>query len=201
MFGFRRDPKKEFWKWLASHRSEIHAEIKGPRAGTRQHWSVDELGRRLLKVDQGLVHEIGMADSTTIELIVSADGIKSVFPAVIELVKSAPTLPGFKITAFRPRCAGDFQLSIAGNKITDDLLTYKIYKNGNFFGIELFIDIELDQREQNMVGFLSLDQHLGEFDVATGFEWIEFITGKPAGAQSITSLSQEFDALRGLVVH
>ncbi|WP_271068338.1 hypothetical protein [Caulobacter sp. NIBR1757] len=152
-------------------------------------------------VDAGLVHEIGMADPSTIELIVSADGIKAAFPAVIELVKSAPALDGFKITAFRPRSPDGFRLEVAGQSITDDVLSYRLLPEGDTLGIELFIDCDLDERGRTLVGFLSLDQRLGEFDVATGLKWIEFAAGRPADALPIIGLARDFDSRRGLVAH
>lgn len=150
-----------------SHRHEIHDEIKGPGSPTSHHWSIHELGKRLKSVDEGLVHEIGMADPSTIELIVSAEGVKAAFPAVIELVKSAPPIAGFKITAFRQRSPEGFTLHVDERVITDELLTYRLIQEGEELGLELFIDSDLDERGRVLIGFLSLDQRLGEYDVAT----------------------------------
>lgn len=202
MFGFNRDPKKDFWRWLGNHRAKIHEEIKGPGAPTSQHWSINEVGRRLKDIDASLVHEIGMADLSTIELIISADGIKAAFPAVIELVKSAPPLDGFKITAFRPRCPEGFQLEVAGQTVTDQSLSYRLVAEGDAtLGLELFIDCDLDPKLQTMVGFLSLDQRLGEYDVATGLDWIEFAAGRPNDGLPITELARDFDSRRPTVAH
>lgn len=202
MFGFKKDQKTEFWRWLSAHRGQIHDEIKGPGAPTSQHWSINELGRRLRLADGNLVHEIGMPDASTIELIISADGIKDAFPAVIEMVKSAPPLDGFKITAFRPRWPEDgLLLQVAGQTITDESLTYRMVADGDLLGLELFIDCDLDQQARAMAGFLSLDQRLGEYDVATGLGWIEFFGGRPDDALPITGLASDFDARRGLVAH
>jgi hypothetical protein len=201
MFGFKRDSKKEFWRWLASHRREIHEDITGSAPAESRRWSINELGRRLRAVDADLVHEIGMADPSTIELIVSADGMKAAFRGVIDLVQSAPPLDGFKITAFRPRCGDGLQLEVAGQTITDQLLTYRLISEGDLLGLELFIDSDLAEKVRSMVGFLSLDQRLGEYDVATGLKWIEFAGGRPADALPITGLAHDFDSRRGVVVH
>lgn len=201
MFDFKRDPKKAFWQWLSSHRAKIQEEISGPDPTNHRHWSIHELGRQLKNVSEDLVHEIGMADPSTIELIISADGIKAAFPAVIDLVNSAPALDGYKITAFRPRCADGFQLNVSGLKITDHMLTYRLIQESESINIELFIDCDLDQKTRTIVGFLSLDQRLGEFDVATGFKWINFHNGRPTDAFPITQLAQDFDALRGMATH
>ena len=167
----------------------------------QQHWSINELGRKLHAVNAGLVHEIGMSDTSTIELIISAEGIKAVFPAVTALVKASPILSGFKITAFRPRCVDGLTLHVGEHVITDDILTYRLVPEGDLLGIEVFIDGELDPKTRTMVGFLSLDQRLGEYDVATGLKWIEFDGGRPSDALPINGLAQDFDARRARVVH
>jgi hypothetical protein len=123
MFGFNKDPKKEFWRWLVRYRRDILNEIQGAGAFKSYAWSITELGRRLHNIDSRLAHEIGMADPSTIELIVSADGVKDAFPSVIELVASAPPLEGFKITAFRPRCPDGLTLHASAQVVTDDLLS------------------------------------------------------------------------------
>ncbi len=201
MFGLKKDPKKEFWRWLVSHRREIHGELNHPAAPQSHHWSVNQLGRQLKAVVPGLVHEIGMADPSTIELIISADGIRDKFPSVIALVKEAPRLSGYKITAFRPRCGHGTTLEVAGRTISNEILTYKIISEDEELGIELFIDCQLDHEERCLVGFLSLDQRLGEYDVATGLKWIEFAVGRPTEALPIARLAEDFDNRRGLLAH
>ena len=201
MFARRKDPKKEFWRWLEHHRRDILREIEGTSAFRTHVWSIDELGRRLHDIDHHLGHEIGMADPSTIELIVSADGVKSAFPAVIELVASAPPLKGFKVTAFKPRCPDGMTLHASGQVVTDDLLSYRLISTDDDLGIEVFIDCDLDQETLTKVGFLSLDQRLGEYDVATGLTWIEFALGRPLDAAPITHLAQDFDGRRGQTTH
>lgn len=200
MFGFKKDTKETFWQWLAAHRRQIHHELSGGARPETWRYSIVELGRRLQELNPEFVHEIGMADPSTIELIVSANGIKDVFPAVIELVKSAPQLNGFKITAFRPRYGDGFQLEVAGNKITDDILTYRLIAEGNDLNIELFIDCDLDKQQRTMAGFLILDQKLGEYDVATGLKWIDIAIGRPADALPITQLARDFDGRKGVTL-
>jgi hypothetical protein len=62
----------------------------------------DELAAQLHRIDPQLTFETRVATSEH-ELIVSADGIWSAFPTVERLVAGAPPIPGWKITAFRPR--------------------------------------------------------------------------------------------------
>ena len=201
MFGLNKDPKKEFWRWLVRHRRDILREVHGKGAFRSHAWSINELGRRLHDIDSHLGHEIGMADASTIELIVSADGVRSAFPVVIDLVASAPPLKGFKVTAFRPRCPDGLTLHVAAQVVTDDLLTYRLTSKDDDLGIEVFINCDLEQDALSTIGFLSLDQRLGEYDVATGLKWIEFSVGRPHDAVPITRLAQDFDARRGHTTH
>ena len=99
------------------------------------------------------------------------------------------------------RCPPGFQLSVAGKTITDELLTYRLIQENEALGLELFIDSDLDKQAQTLVGFLSLDQRLGEYDVATGLKWIEFASGRPTDALPIAQLAQDFDTRRAFTRH
>lgn len=199
MFGFKSDPRKDFWKWFSANAPAIRREISG--GGGDWAVAIHGLGAQLRKVHPGLVHEIGMPDPQTLELIISGDGIKANFPAVVDLVNSAPSVPGFKITAFKPRTVGNFGLRMLGKDITAEMLTYRFVPEGDVLGFELFIDSDLDERSRGIVGFVVLDQWLGEYDVATGLGWIEFAAGRPTDAHPIEQLPGDFDSRKPRTAH
>ena len=66
--------------------------------------------------------------------------------------------------------------------------------------LQLFVDRAMDEDAASNVGFLVLDQQLGEYDVATGLKWIEFRQGKPSDAKSIIHLSDDFEAKKQVSV-
>lgn len=197
MFGFKTRRERVFWQWVADHHLKIVEELRRARDAQDFEWSVDRLGDQLSKYHPNLVHEIGLIDDSIIDLIISADGIREHFPDVIQLVNAAPISEHLKVTPLRPRVKDGFDLSITGNDITNEMLSYKIIDDNDQLGIEFFVNMELDRKTLLSVGYLSLDQRLGEYDVATGFAWIGFATGRPVDALPITQLAADFDARRG----
>src|SRR5215204_4806066 len=93
LFGV--DPQRRFWKWFEDNAGSL-ARVKSGNDPILPKVTL-ELG----KVHPGLDFEMGSDDNDQLEFIVSANGIKRVFPIVEQLVVCAPTLPNWKIIAFR----------------------------------------------------------------------------------------------------
>ena len=88
---------QNFWVWFQENRGFLESYATNTQAVTRA------LGGRLQNVDRGLTYELGQAADGVYEFIVSANGIRDVFPEVIRLVRAAPKIEGWRIVAFRPR--------------------------------------------------------------------------------------------------
>ena len=99
-----------FWLWFHNNIDRFN------RFEDDQERLMDELSDQLHQIDENLVYEISSAKSGSRELVISADGIKESFPSVVELTKAAPEIPGWTITAFRPRVdVTQFTLQYDGN--------------------------------------------------------------------------------------
>src|SRR5687768_6873629 len=70
-----------FWKWFGAHAAELHA--GGLQA------AMERTTAELQKVHPGVITEIGDEGETS-TLVISADGIKDVFPAVEQIVAARP---------------------------------------------------------------------------------------------------------------
>jgi hypothetical protein len=204
MFGFgqrKKDPISRFWEWFAANRDVIERDV---RAVSSTHPASDlilhKLGGRLAQTHPDVVHEIGVHGDGQVELIISAGGIKAAFPTVSALIGAAPSLPGFKFTAFRPR-VGPRQLQIRGKTVGFDQVRFRASPEGDHLGLELFIDAELDPMELRTFGYLLLDAALGEYDVETGIGSIGIQAGVPEDARPLADLPGEFDAFRADTVH
>lgn len=109
----RRTPEQTFWDWFTKNLDRIAAIRDGSEA------VVAELAQRLSAVKDGLMWEKGTLSDGRQHFIVSADGVVDHWAAVRSLVLAAPPIPGWEITAFRPRHAmdeiryEDFHLRIA----------------------------------------------------------------------------------------
>ncbi|WP_161495644.1 hypothetical protein [Caulobacter sp. X] len=163
---------------------------------------IHELGDRIGKAAPGVMHEIGRFDANTVELILSADGMRSNIPGVLALSRAAPRLEGFLFTAFRRRWSKP-GLGIYDAHIGMEDLRYVAEDGGDGrLDLTLYLRGDWDERERNMIGFLMLDQALGEYDVMTGLGRVDI---EPAGAvvqgKPFAGLMAEFDAFRAETVH
>ena len=89
--------QQNFWTWFVDNREFLENYNSNTAAVTQA------VGRRLQNVDRGLTYEMGQAADGVYEFIVSANGVRDVFPEVNKLVRVAPEIEGWRIIAFRPR--------------------------------------------------------------------------------------------------
>ena len=200
MFGLfhKRNEVEAFWSWFQKNAGRI---TKGVN---RQDYKiiVHELGERIGKAAPSVVHEIGRFDANTVELILSADGMRANIPGVLALSRAAPRLEGFIFTAFRRRWPKP-GLGIYDAHIGMEDLRYVAEDDGDGrLDLTLYVRGDWDERERNMIGFLMLDQALGEYDVMTGLGrvYIEAAAGDDEG-KPFAGLTAEFDAFRAETVH
>lgn len=149
-----------FWKWFVDHQGEIASIKKGDEP------IANELASELHKVDKGLTFEIGSGGGQH-ELVISADGDKSVFPAVKRLAAAAPAIPGWKVTAFRPRGSADFDIEIKGGaKVSaKDLSFRELRVHDGKVDVVIFVANNPVSDSVKQAVFLLLDSAVGEYDV------------------------------------
>ena len=204
MFGLgrrKKDPIALFWDWFLANSTAIERDARAVTSSTpASKLIIQDLGGRLAQVNPDMVHEIGVSSDGSVELVVSADGIRAAFPAVSALVGAAPRLPAFKFTAFRPR-VGSMGLRMYGRDVGFEQVRFRSFPEGDRLGLDLFIDVEATADEIRGIGFILLDMALGEYDVGTGVGSIEFQAGAPDDARPLENLAAEFDAFRAQTVH
>lgn len=158
----------------------------------------NKLSKQLSKLNEDLAFEFS-ADliEGKREFILSADGILSAFPDVIDLVENAPQLEGFKIIAFRQKSAVDDISTIEYEDISlgpDDVyFTYR--KNGDTLDIVLYLrGYDSDFEEWENAAFILLDTIIGEYDVATKIGSIDMLPYKESpNLKSILELPSLID--------
>ncbi len=155
-----------FWRWFLEHESELyHFEEDQDRI-------FDRLAAQFAKVDRELCFEFGprlMKEGREArEFVISAGGIKSSFPAVVSLAKAAPPLRKFYVTAFRPRRSTGHAVECGGVSVSPEQVQVSLLSDGKIAGLHLFLpDSIKDDRVRKIIGYLLLDEALGEFDVET----------------------------------
>jgi hypothetical protein len=168
MFGLKPTPQR-FWKWFVANEDELFDFEKD------QERVFNKLASKMRQIEPNLVFELGPKTPTGRDFVVSASGIKSAFPAITSLVGAAPKLDRWNIIAFRPRRSPIMQLELKGKKADPESIQFSLIDNGENVGILLFLP---DYQEQDItwreIGYLLLDEALGEFDVETKVGPIRF---------------------------
>jgi hypothetical protein len=179
-------PQQVFWRWFQANETRLFDFEKD------QERVFDELQAQLHKVNSGLTFQFGPKEAGVREFVISADGIKDVFPVVISLADSAPHLSRWRVVKFRPR-HGQGPISLNGLRIAPEQVKFTIEPDGAKVGLTLFIDGYKKTEHDKYAGvvFLMLDQSLGEYDVETKIGFVEF---RPTAVES-NLVKQPFSAL------
>jgi hypothetical protein len=162
--------QQEFWNWFVQHEADLFAF----EADFENIF--DQISTELKKVDSDLTFEFGPSE-TKREFVVSAGGIKRAFPAVVSLVAAAPVLERWKVTAFRPRRSPPNIVELQGRRVDPREVQFSLLDNGRNAGVCLFIPgFREDDLELKQIGYLSLDEALGEDDVETRLGLIQMLS-------------------------
>jgi hypothetical protein len=161
MFGKKSTPRA-FWKWFLDNDDMLSNFEQDTET------IFDLLASKLRQIDPNLTFEFGPAIEGIREFVISAGGIKSAFPAVTAIVGAAPRLERWQITAFRPRRPLLMVIEFQGKSVDPKLVEFSLIDDGKNIGVYLFIP-GYDEQDSNwqVIGYLLLDEALGEFDVET----------------------------------
>jgi len=163
-------PQQEFWNWFNQHEGELFD------FEADQERMFDRLATELHRIDPDLTFEFGPREARR-EFVVSAGGIKRSFPSVSALVHAAPTLDRWRVTAFRPRRSLSNVVEFRGKRVDPKDVQFSLLDNGKAAGVYLYIpgfredDIDLKQ-----IGYLLLDEALGEYDVEVRLGLIKMLS-------------------------
>jgi hypothetical protein len=116
------------------------------------------------------------------EFVVSAGGMQRAFPAVSSLVNSAPPLNRWQVTAFRQRRPISNIVQFRDKRVDPKSVEFVLLDNGKIAGIYLFIrGFREDDVDLKQIGYLLLDEALGEYDVEARLGLIKML---PPDAQT-----------------
>lgn len=196
IFGANANTTEEdkFWLWFQKHSNEIF-HFQQDRENV-----FNKLSNALAKINPDLTFEFGpVLDSGQREFVISAGGIKSAFPSVESLFDAAPQMPDWTITKFRPRRTPLSDLTFANVTVKAQDVYFNLYPDGNKLGAVLFFD-DFSEDQYSIygnIGYLLLDESLGEYDVETKLGFIEFHNKSSnyfKGARPLALLAEEVDA-------
>lgn len=191
--AFAANPDDIFWKWFQQNEAKVfHFERD-------QDNVFDELALQMSKVNGDLTFEFSPINKDgKREFVISAGGIKASFPAVESLHSSAPKMKSWVFVKYRPRRNPLNDLEYGGLSVTADDVQYKMFKDGEKVGIIIFLKGYSDEQKSiySNIGYLFLDEALGEYDIETKVGFIEFHNRDSKyyeGASPLRGLSKVFD--------
>jgi hypothetical protein len=194
-FSPQQDSKEAaFWRWFRANESRLFDFEKD------RERVFDELQGQLHAVQSDLTFEFGPKQDGKREFVISADGIRKAFPAVVSLADAVPMLPRWKITKFRPRRNFQSPVTLNGLSISPEQVKFTMERDGDRVGITLFIEgyNPAEHLKYASVVYLMLDQALGEYDVETKVGFIEFRSNAVPSKltkQVLSELVPSFDRL------
>jgi hypothetical protein len=189
--------QNDFWKWFIEHEGELSS--FDPNQEAERERIFDGLALELQKVDPNLAFEFGPNESKR-EFVISAAGIRSAFPAVVSLAAAAPTLERWKVIAFRPR-RPPTAVKFRDKCVDAREVLFTLLDNGSMAGISLFIPglgKDGGDGDLKVIGYLLLDEALGEYDVETRLGLVEMLspdTHTSGERYPLTELPRLFDQL------
>ena len=160
-----------FWSWFIENRARFDSFEAG------QEDTLDLLHGALLSYCEGLVFEISKPEQGVREFVVSADGLRELFPAVQRLCDAAPAIPGWKITAFRPRMSLDYLLEYEGREFDPGAIWCHPITDDGAFDLILYVPSFKEEERSAIVNgcYILLDMALGESDVVTGIRYLDHL--------------------------
>jgi hypothetical protein len=186
---------EDFWNWFLRHEAELFD--FDPELIELEEF-FNQIARELRQVDPDLVFEFGPR-GTKREFVVSAGGIKRSFPAVLSLVRDAPRLDRWLITAFRPRRHPVNAATLNGKTVDPKDVEFSLLNDGKTAGIYLFIPgFREDDVDLKQIAYLLLDEALGEYDVETRLGLIKMLSPKTSTEgerHPLSELPKQFDEL------
>jgi len=160
-----------FWKWFIKNQSRFEHFERDKEV------LISDLSEKIHTYRKGLAFEIGAKKDGVREFVISADGIKDLFPVVSKLASAAPKLPNWKITAFRPRMDdySRFTVDYNGRKFNPkEIWFYSRVLDGHFDVIFYHPSYRDEDRNLIIAGtYILLDMALGEYDVVTGIRQLD----------------------------
>jgi len=173
----KKDKKKEFWNWFVSNKSELEKFIK---SDNRDYAIYKQLTSKLQEFNTLLAPEITIDKDDNFVLIITPDGIKKGIEPTEEIVDAAPHLDNWIVKKFR-QPSDRTGINFKGFELdfSDIKILRKFDLEAEHVNIAVCIkDYDKNDKRYLAAGFLCLDHILGEFNVLTRVNEIDFTDWK-----------------------
>lgn len=186
---------KKFWRWFLEN-EDLLFNIEDNATQL-----FDALSVELQKINDSVSVEFGPVGVDWVrEIVVTAGGVRSAFAAVEDLVDSAPELRRWKVTKFRQREARLLDIEYADIIVKAEDVHYVVVRDSSPTRLGILLFFEGYQEDQKKIfgniGYLFLDQAIGEYDVETRVGVIEIFDRSSkyfSNARPLDELGEHFD--------
>lgn len=168
---------KTFWDWFLTNNNAFFFLNQIEDKAVKEDL-LSEFLKKLHEYSNGLFFEIGGYPDEEQELIITAQGNKTYFPKVLELVNEAPKIKNWKIIAFKQPKEPDFITSYNGLELDPQKMWFSPLKNPNnakALGIKVLINDFNPKKKQEYLFPIQiiLDNILGEYSNAENIIHVE----------------------------
>jgi hypothetical protein len=201
IFGKKEEPITsyiDFWNWFQKNERDFYNVVK--KGNNIEKGFFSKLAPKLEELKEGYFFLTGMADDTTAELVVTADGNPRNIVFVEELVQAAPKINGWKFTALKPPSKiEDVSIEMAGIHFNDKNLFFYSNDLPNYPDeIDICVvhsDLNNDNRQDITIGtYIFLDNYLGELDFVNIIDNLQ-ITSKIEAQKQLVPIAKLKDFL------
>jgi hypothetical protein len=186
-FNKKREPVEAFWAWFAEHAEEL-------RAAPPPDATIRAVGEKLQAIHPGLVFEVEVRAEPRL-FVVSAEGDRELFPIVLDVVRRAPEIAGWRVAAFRQPGPIDVSIKMGPLALGADDIWFTAQREGDRTALVLHVrgaDGEHAELIERAVLIL-LDNALGEYLMATAIGGLDL---QPLPADPEAAGLQRFAAIR-----
>ena len=166
----KQPAESQFWEWFKQNDDRLF-DFEG-----NQEPLIREIVTELHRIHRSLSFEISSIKDGKREFIISADGVRDAFPAVVRLADASPNLARWDVIKFRPRRSEPCMVGIGGMDFSSEDVQFTLKQEGGKIGVTLYLGDSKDFNEEvvGYIGFLLLDYTLGEYDVETLVGSVQF---------------------------
>jgi hypothetical protein len=140
----------------------------------------DELAKELDRIDTRLTFEFGPVEAGKREFIITAEGDRDAFPAVLALGRAAPRLTRWTIIQFRPPRPDFTQVTFADVTVDARTVEFLAEPDGEKTGLVISVPglKATNDKAYERATYILLDGMLGEYAVETGVGFIDIIAAE-----------------------
>lgn len=201
IFGKKEESIKtynDFWNWFQQNEKGFFGVVKNRKNIEKDFFN--PLSAKLGELKDGYYYLTGMHDDNTVELVLTADGNTKNIVFVEELVKAAPTLPGWKFTALKPALEiENVSIEMAGYQFNSENLSFyanEIPRYPDEIDITIVHKSYTEENKAPIVNgtYIFLDNYLGELTFVNNIDHLTII-GKEAAQKELIPVAKLKDFL------